>query len=166
VIELLIVQTITTLALAAFVIKLRRELWPMIAGAGSEEIGFWVRSSSVLLIITPQIRAAKTVIKVRWLFTEEIHLIHSLEISDVAMEPTSRVFYTMWKEWMMGSDKYRCKVEKPRGLARLYTKAIDVVCFEQKDAEQKEVKWVPMPTKYRKRRRRRASRHFSNQRRD
>jgi hypothetical protein len=147
-IELLLVQTITNLALAAVVIKLRRELWPMIAGAGSEDVGFWVRSSSVLLVETPLLKAAKTAIRIRWLFSEELHLIHRLRVYDVAMRPSSRVFYKEWRAWMQGDDRYRCKVEKPRGLSKLYTKAIDVFCKEKEPP--KEV--VILPSRWRKRR--------------
>ena len=147
-IELLLVQTITNLALAAVVIKLRRELWPMIAGAGSEDVGFWVRSSSVLLVETPLLKAAKTAIRIRWLFSEELHLIHRLRVYDVAMRPSSRVFYKEWRAWMQGDDRYSCKVEKPRGLSKLYTKAIDVFCKEKEPP--KEV--VILPSRWRKRR--------------
>jgi hypothetical protein len=136
------------LALAAVVIKLRRELWPMIAGAGSEDVGFWVRSSSVLLVETPLLKAAKTAIRIRWLFSEELHLIHRLRVYDVAMRPSSRVFYREWRAWMQGDDRYRCEVEKPRGLSKLYTKAIDVFCKEKEPP--KEV--VILPSRWRKRR--------------
>jgi hypothetical protein len=147
-IELLLVQTITNLALAAVVIKLRRELWPMIAGAGSEDVGFWVRSSSVLLVETPLLKAAKTAIRIRWLFSEELHLIHRLRVYDVAMHPHRRHHYVRWRAWMQGDDRYVCEVEKPRGLARLYTKAIDVFCKEKEPP--KEV--VILPSRWRKRR--------------
>jgi hypothetical protein len=147
-IELLAVQAITTAALAAVVIKLRRELWPMIAGAGSEDVGFWVRSSSVLLVETPLLKAAKTAIRIRWLFSEELHLIHRLRVYDVAMHPYRRHHYVRWKAWLNGDDRYRCEVEKPRGLARLYTKAIDVFCKEKEPP--KEV--VILPSRWRKRR--------------
>jgi hypothetical protein len=149
-IELLAVQAVTTAALAAVVIKLRRELYPMIAGAGSEDVGFWVRSSSVLLVETPLLKAAKTAIRIRWLFSEELHLIHRLRVYDVAMRPSSRVFYKEWKAWMQGDDRYECEVEKPRGLSRIYTKAIDVFCREVKKEEKKEV--VILPSRWRKRR--------------
>jgi hypothetical protein len=151
-IELLLVQTITNLALAAVVIKLRRELWPMIAGAdppGSRGVGFWIRSINVLLVETPLLRVAKTVIRVRWLFSEEIHLIYRFRVYDVAMRPSSRVFYKEWRAWMQGDDRYRCEVEKPRGLSRIYTKAIDVFCREVKKDEKKDV--VIVPTRRRKR---------------
>jgi hypothetical protein len=149
-IELLLVQTITNLALAAVVIKLRRELWPMIAGAGSEDVGFWVRSSSVLLVETPLLKAAKTAIRIRWLFTEELHLIYRLRMYQEAMEPASRVFYKEWRAWMQGDDRYRCEVEKPRGLSRIYSKAIEVFCREVKKDKKKEV--VILPSRWRKRR--------------
>jgi len=149
-IELLLVQTITNLALAAVVIKLRRELWPMIAGAGSEDVGFWVRSSSVLLVETPLLKAAKTAIRIRWLFSEELHLIHRLRVYDVAMHPHRRHHYVRWRAWMQGDDRYKCEVEKPRGLSRIYTKAIDVFCREVKKDEKKEV--VILPSRWRKRR--------------
>jgi hypothetical protein len=158
-IELLLVQTITNLALAAVVIKLRRELWPMIAGAdppGSGGVGFWIRSIDVLLVEMPLLTVAKSVTRVRWLFSEELHLTYRLRVYDVAMRPSSRVFYKEWREWMQGSSKYDCRVKKPRGLARLYSKAIDVVCFDREEEERKfreEVqKYLSTPTKYRKRR--------------
>jgi len=149
-IELLAVQTITTLALAFFVIKLRRELYPMIAGAGPTHASFWIRSVDVLVVEAPQFEVSKTVIRVRWLLSEELFLIHSLRVYDVAMRPSSRVFYREWKAWMQGDDRYRCEVEKPRGLARIYTKAIDVFCREVKKEEKKEV--VILPSRWRKRR--------------
>jgi len=149
-IELLLVQAVTTLALAAVVIKLRRELWPMIATAGPVDAGFWIRSINVLVVETPQFEAAKTVIRVRWLFTEELYLIHSFRVYDVAMHPYRRHHYVRWKAWLSGDDRYRCEVEKPRGLARLYTKAIDVFCREVKKDEKKEV--VILPSRWRKRR--------------
>jgi len=71
-IELLAVQAITTAALAFFVIKLRRELYPMIATAGQPYASFWVRSIDVLVLAAPQFEAAKTVIRIRKLFTEDI----------------------------------------------------------------------------------------------
>jgi hypothetical protein len=148
-IELLAVQAITTAALAFFVIKLRRELWPMFTVAKSGEIGFWVRLADVLGVVMPQFEAAKVVIRVRWLFSEEIHMSYSFRVYDVAMDPLHRHHYVRWKAWMRGDDRYRCEVEKPRGLARLYTKAIDVFCKEKKD-EKKEV--VILPSKWRKRR--------------
>jgi len=155
-IELLAVQAVTTAALAFFVIKLRRELFPMIATAGPTYASFWIRSVDVLVLRTPQFEVSKTVIRVRWLFSEELYLIHSLRVYDVAMVPSGRHFYKEWKEWMQGSSKYDCKVKKPRGLARLYSKAFDVVCFDREEEERKfreEVqKYLSTPTKYRKRR--------------
>jgi hypothetical protein len=147
-IELLAVQAITNLALAFFVIKLRRELWPMFAMAKSGEIGFWVRSADVLEVATPQFEASKVVIKVRWLFSEEIHMTYSLRVYDVAMHPYRRHHYVRWKAWMSGDDRYRCEVERPRGLSRLYNKAIDVFCKEKEPP--KEV--VILPSRWRKRR--------------
>ena len=147
-IELLLVQAITTAALAAVVIKLRRELWPMIATAGQPYASFWVRSVDVLVVETPLLRAAKTVIRIRWLFSEEIHLMYRLRVYDVAMHPSSRHHYVRWRAWLSGDDRYRCEVEKPRGLARLYTKAIDVFCKEKEPP--KEV--VILPSRWRKRR--------------
>jgi hypothetical protein len=147
-IELLAVQAVTTLALAFFVIKLRRELFPMIATAGQPYASFWIRSVDVLVVEAPQFEAAKTVIRVRWLFTEELYLIHSLRVYDVAMHPLRRHHYVRWKAWMQGDGRYKCEVEKPRGLARLYTKAIDVFCKEKKPP--KEV--VILPSRWRKRR--------------
>ena len=155
-IELLVVQAITTAALAFFVIKLRRELYPMVAGAGPVHAGFWIRSIDVLVLATPQLEAAKTVIKIRRLLEEELFLKYSLKFYDVAMYPTSQRYYSMWKAWMQGDAKYDCRVKKPRGLARLYNKAIDVFCFDREEEERKfreEVqKYLSTPTKYRKRR--------------
>ena len=54
-----------------------------------------------------------------------------------------------WRAWMQGDDRYVCKVEKPRGLSRLYNKAIDVFCKEKKEEPQKDV--VIVPTRRRKR---------------
>jgi len=147
-IELLAVQAITTAALAFFVIKLRRELYPMTAGAGPVHTGFWIRSIDVLVVATPQLEAAKTVIKIRRLREEELFLKYSLKFYDVAMHPTSQHHYSKWKAWMQGDDRYECEVEKPRGLARLYTKAIDVFCKEKEPP--KEV--IILPSKVRKRR--------------
>jgi hypothetical protein len=147
-IELLAVQAVTTAALALVIIKLRRELYPMIAAAGQPYASFWVRSVDVLVLKAPQFEAAKTVIRVRWLFTEELYLIHSLRFYDVAMDPLGRYFYKEWREWMQGSSKYDCRVKKPRGLTRLYNKAIDVFCKEKKPP--KEV--VILPSRWRKRR--------------
>jgi hypothetical protein len=150
-IELLLVQTITNLALAAVVIKLRRELYPMIAGAdppGSGGVGFWIRSIDVLLMEMPLLMVAKSVTRVRWLFSEELHLTYRLRVYDVAMRPSSRVFYKEWRAWMQGDDRYKCEVEKPRGLSRLYNKAIDVFCKEKEPP--KEV--MILPSKVRKRR--------------
>jgi len=152
-IELLLVQAVTTLALAFFVIKLRRELWPMIATAGQPYASFWIRSVDVLVLAAPQFEAAKTVIRVRWLFTEELSLRYRFRVYDVAMHPSRRHHYVRWKAWLNGNDRYRCEVEKPRGLSRIYTKAIDVFCREVKKDEKKEV--VILPSRWRKRRYRR-----------
>jgi hypothetical protein len=155
-IELLAVQAITTAALAAVVIKLRRELYPMIATSGQPYASFWVRSVDVLVLAAPQFEAAKTVIRVRKLFTEELYLRYRFRVYDVAMDPSSRVFYKEWREWMQGSSKYDCRVKKPRGLSRIYSKAFDVFCFDREEEERKfreEVqKYLSTPTKYRKRR--------------
>jgi hypothetical protein len=132
-IELLAVQAITTAALAFFVIKLRRELYPMIATAGPVDAGFWIRSIDVLVLAAPQFEVSKTVIKARWLFSEELFLKHSLRVYDVAMRPGSRSFYRKWRAWLSGNDRYRCLEKKPRGLARLYSKAIDVVCYDMEN---------------------------------
>jgi len=147
-IELLAVQAITNLALAFFVIKLRRELYPMVAAAGQPYASFWIRSVDVLVVEAPQFEAAKTVIRVRWLFSEELHLTYSFRVYDVAMHPYRRHHYVRWRAWMQGDDRYRCEVEKPRGLARIYTKAIDVFCKEKEPP--KEV--VILPSRWRKRR--------------
>ncbi len=138
-IELLAVQAITTLALAAVVIKLRRELWPMTATAGPADevltplMRLWIRSVEVLALAAPQFEAAKTVIRVRWLLSEELYLRYRFRVYDVAMRPTCRGFYREWKAWLNGDDRYRCLVDKPRGLARLYSKAIDVVCYDMQN---------------------------------
>jgi hypothetical protein len=128
----------------------------MFTVAKSGEVGFWVRTVDVLGVVMPQFEVSKVVIKVRWLFSEEIHLTHSLRIYDVAMDPSGRYFYKEWREWMQGSSKYDCRVKKPRGLARLYSKAFDVVCFDRKEEERKfredVQKYLSTPTKYRKRR--------------
>lgn len=150
-IELLAVQAVTTVALAAVVIKLRRELYPMIAGAdppGSGGVGFWIRSIDVLLVETPLLRVAKSVTRVRWLFSEELHLTYRFRVYDVAMHPSSRHHYVRWKAWLSGDDRHRCEVEKPRGLSKLYNKAIDVFCKEKKE-EKKDV--VIVPTRRRRR---------------
>jgi len=98
--------------------------------------------------VMPQFEASKVVIKVRWLFSEEIHMTYSFRVYDVAMHPYRRHHYVRWKAWLNGDDRYRCEVEKPRGLARLYTKAIDVFCKEKEPP--KEV--VILPSRWRKRR--------------
>ncbi len=147
-IELLAVQAVTTAALAFFVIKLRRELYPAIATAGPADqvLTPLLRSLmriDVLVVDAPQFEASRTVIKMRWAFSEELFLIHSLRVYDVAMYPSGRHFYKEWREWMQGSRKYDCWVEKPRGLARLYSKAIDVFCKEKKEEPPKEVMILP-----------------------
>jgi hypothetical protein len=152
-IELLAVQAITTAALAFFVIKLRRELWPMLATAGPEDVGFWIRSVDVMVLTAPQFEAAKTVFKVRWLLTEELFLIHSFRVYDVAMRPSGRNFYKRWKAWLSGDDRYRCVVDKPRLLARLYTKAIDVVCYDMEN-ERSRTLWKVIEIASRRRRKR------------
>jgi len=149
-IELLAIQAITTVALAFFVIKLRRELYPMIATAGPFHTGFWIRSIDVLVLATPQLEAAKTVIKIRRLREEELFLKYSLKFYYVAMHPTSQDYYRMWKAWMQGDTKYDCRVKRPRGLSRLVNKAIDVFCKEKKEEPPKEV--IILPSKVRKRR--------------
>ncbi len=137
---LLAVQTITNLALAIFVIKLRRELWPMTTTAGPADqvltplMRVFIRSVNVLVVETPQFEVSKTVIRVRKLFTEELFLKYSLGVYDVAMRSSCRGFYRKWKAWQNGDDRYRCVVEKPRGfLARLYNKAICVICYDMED---------------------------------
>jgi len=161
-IELLAVQAVTTLALAFFVIKLRRELYPMIATAGPVHAGFWIRSIDVLVLATPQLEAAKTVIKIRRLLEEELFLKYSLKFYDVAMHPTSQHHYRMWKAWMQGDDRYKCEVEKPRGLSRLYNKAVEVFCREKEPP--KEV--IILPSKVRKRRYKRMLRQLREARRN
>jgi hypothetical protein len=157
---LLAAQTVATAALAALVIKLRRELYPAIATAGpSDELltplmRLWIRSINVLVLAAPQFEVSKTVIRIRHLFSEELHLKYSIRVYDVAMRPTSRRFYKEWKEWLSGSRRYDCWVEKPRWFAKIYNKAIDVVCFDREKKERKfreELqKYLSMPTKYRK----------------
>jgi hypothetical protein len=151
---LLLVQAITTAALAAVVIKLRRELWPMVTAAGPVDAGFWIRSIDVLTLAAPQFETAKTVIRIRWAFTEELFLRRRFRVYDIAMDPSGRSFYKEWKEWKSGSRRYDCRVKKPRWFAKIYTRAIDVVCFDKEKEERKwreEVqKYLSMPTKYRK----------------
>jgi len=161
-IELLAVQAITTAALAAVVIKLRRELWPAVAVAGPQNLGFWIRSVDVMALSGPQFDVDKIVVRVRWTLTEELFLIHKLRIYDVAMDPSVRHHYVRWKAWMQGDDRYECEVEKPRGLARLYNKAIDVFCKEKEPP--KEV--IILPSKVRKRRYKRMLRQLREARRN
>jgi hypothetical protein len=150
-IELLAVQAITTAALAFFVIKLRRELWPMITAAQPMvQGGFWLRSVDVLVLDAPQFEMAKVVTKVRWLFTEELFLRRRFRVYDVAMDPLRRHHYARWKAWMSGDSRYVCEVEKPRGLARLYNRAIDVFCKEKKEEKPQEEVLI-LPSKVRKR---------------
>ncbi|NAZ34984.1 MAG: hypothetical protein GU356_12030 [Pyrobaculum sp.] len=132
-IELLAVQAITTAALAAVIIELRRELFPMIATAGQENLGFWIRSVDVLAVETPQFEVSKTVVRIRWQLTEELFLIHRLRFYNVAIRPSNRGFYQQWKAWLNGDSRYRCVVEKPRRLARIYSKAIEVVCYDMEN---------------------------------
>jgi len=161
-IELLAVQAITTAALAFFVIKLRRELWPAVAVAGPQNLGFWIRSVDVMALSGPQFDVDKIVVRVRWTLTEELFLIHKLRIYDVAIHPYRRHHYVRWKAWMQGDDRYECEVEKPRGLARLYNKAIDVFCKEKEPP--KEV--IILPSKVRKRRYKRMLRQLREARRN
>ncbi len=156
---LLAAQTVATAALAFFITRLRRELYPMLATAGPADdvltplMRLWIRSIDVLVVETPQIEVSKTVIRMRRLLTEELFLRYSLRVYDVAMYPGYRHHYVRWKAWLNGDDRYVCEVEKPRGLARLYTKAIDVFCLEVEKDEKKEV--VILPSWVRKRRYRR-----------
>jgi hypothetical protein len=157
-IELLAVQAITTAALAAVVIKLRRELWPMVVGVGPEDAGFWIRSIDVFALETPQFETAKVVIKVRWLFTEELYLRRRFRVYDIAMDPGSRGFYERWKAWLSGNDRYRCLEEKPRGLSRLYNKAIEVVCYDMENERSRKL-WevIEIATAGRRRRKHKTS---------
>ncbi len=156
---LLFVQAITTAALAFFVIKLRRELWPMIATAGPTDVmltplmRIWIRSVEVLVLAAPQFETSKSVFRVRRLLSEELHLRYRFRVYDVAMYPRHRHHYVRWKAWLNGDDRYKCEIKKPRGLARIYTKAIDVFCLEVEKDEKKEV--VILPSWVRKRRYRR-----------
>jgi hypothetical protein len=157
--ELLAIQAITTAALAFFVIILRRELYPMVAtaGPGFENLPlFWIRSADVLVLAAPQFEASKTVLKIRWLLEEELFLIYRFRVYYVAMHPRSHDDYKMWKAWMQGDDRYECRVKKPRGLSRLYNKAIDVLCKEKEPP--KEV--IILPSKVRKRRHKRRLREL------
>jgi len=153
---LLAVQTTATAALAFFVIKLRRELYPAIATAGpSDELltplmRLWIRSINVLVVETPQFEVSKTVTRVRRLLSEELFLKYSIRVYDVAMHPTSRSFYKEWKEWKSGSRRYDCWVEKPRWFAKIYNKAIEIVCFKKEEERQpKDV--IILPSRMRKR---------------
>jgi len=128
--ELLAIQTITTAVLAFFVIILRRELYPMVAtaGPGFENLPlFWIRSIDVLVVEAPQFEASKTVTRVRWLLEEELYLRYKFRVYYVAMHPHSHHNYKIWKK---GDNRYRCLAEEPRGLARLYNKAIEVICLD------------------------------------
>ena len=149
---LLLAQTVTTAALALVTIKLRRELYPMIATAGPGFAGlvlFWIRSADVLVLKTPQFEAGKTVIKMRRITSEELILRYDLRIYDIPMDPTGRRFYKEWKAWMQGDRRYDCWVEKPR-FSRLYNKAIDVVCFK-KEEEKPPREVIRPPSRLRKR---------------
>jgi hypothetical protein len=149
-IELLLAQSAATAVLAFFIIMLRRELYPLVATAGPVESGFWIRSADVLVLAAPQFEVSKTVIKIRWAFTEELFLRHRFRVYDVAMRPSSQVFYKKWKAWLSGDKRYDCWVEKPRGLARLYNKAIDIVCFK-KEEERRPKEVIILPSRMRKR---------------
>jgi hypothetical protein len=142
-IELLLIQTAATLALAFFVIMLRRELYPMIATAGPADdvltplARLWIRSVDVLVVETPQLMVSRTIIKIRRATSEELFLRYRIRVYDIPMSPRRRDFYKEWKAWMQGDSRYDCWVEKPRGLARLYSKAFDVVCFDREEKERK-----------------------------
>jgi hypothetical protein len=101
-----------------------------------------------MVLAAPQFEVSKTVVRIRWLLSEELLLIHRLRFYDVAMLPGARHHYVRWKAWMQGDDRYKCEVEKPRGLSKLYNKAIDVFCKEKEPP--KEV--VILPSRWRKRR--------------
>jgi hypothetical protein len=81
----------------------------------------------------PQFDVDKIVVRVRWSFTEELFLIHKLRFYDVAIRPVNRGFYKQWKAWLNGDSRYRCVVKRPRGLARIYSKAIKVVCYDMEN---------------------------------
>jgi hypothetical protein len=51
---------------------------------------------------------------------------------------------------MSGDRRYECWVKKPRLLARLYNKAIDVVCFK-KEEERRPRDVIRPPSRVRKR---------------
>ncbi len=153
---LLAVQTIATAALAVFVIILRRELYPAIATAGPADqvltplLRVFIRSMNVLVVETPQFEVSFTVTRVRWLLSEELFLKYSIRVYDVAMYPVYRHHYVRWKAWLNGDDRYVCEVERPRGLARIYSKAIDIFCKEKKEEPPKEA--MRLPSWVRKRR--------------
>jgi hypothetical protein len=159
---LLLVQAITTAALAFFVIILRRELYPALVTAGPADdvltplMRLWIRSIYVLVVDAPQFSVSKSIIRIRRVTSEELFLRFRIGVYDVPMHYSSRRFYKEWKAWLGGDRRYDCRVKKPRGLAKLYNKAIDVVCFDKEKEERKwreEVqKYLSMPTKYRKRR--------------
>jgi hypothetical protein len=136
---LLAAQTVATAALAVLIIMMRRELYPMLAAAGPTDrlltplMRLWIRSIDVLVLRTPQFEASKTVHRMRWAFTEELYLNYSIRVYDVAIVPTRRKFYKRWKAWLSGDDRYRCVVKKPRGLSKLYNKAISVACYDMQD---------------------------------
>jgi hypothetical protein len=161
---LLAVQAIATLALAVFIVMLRRELYPMLATAGPFHTGFWIRSVDVLVLVAPQFEASKTVTRIRWAFTEELFLRYRFRVYNVALHPYRRHHYVRWKAWMQGDTKYDCTVKKPRGLSRLYNKAINVFCMEKKEEPPKEV--IILPSKVRKRRYKRMREEYKRMRED
>ncbi len=134
---LLAAQTVATAALAFFVIKMRRELYPAFTTAGPADqvltplLRVFIRSMNILVVETPQFETSKTVIRMRWVTSEELQLTYSFRVYDVAMDPRSRRYYKQWKEWLSGSRRYYCRVKKPRWFAKIYNKAIYVVCYEE-----------------------------------
>jgi len=129
-IELLAIQTATTLALAVAVFKLRRELWPLMATAG-RPVDKEFATHDVLIIRTPQFEIAKDVGRFRYVTKDELWLRLTVKIYYEPIDPYSRMYYTEWREWLRGGPKYCCKVKRPRGLERLYSKAVEIVCFER-----------------------------------
>jgi hypothetical protein len=153
---LLATQAITTAALAVLVIKLRRELYPMFTTAGPADdvltplARLWIRSVNVLVVETPQFEVSKTVIRTRWAFTEELLLRYGFRVYDIAIAPTYRDFYKEWKEWKSGSRRYDCRVRKPRWFAKIYNKAIEIVCFKKEEEKRPREVIIP-PSRVRKR---------------
>jgi hypothetical protein len=154
-IELLLVQTITTAVLAALVIKLRRELYPMLATAGSADdvltpLMRQLMRHNALIVKSPQLLVSRSIIRMRQTTSEELFLRYRVRVYNTPIDPGYRYFYKEWKEWKSGSNKYDCRVKEPRGLARLYNKAIKIICTEKK--EEKRPREIIIPPKRMRRR--------------